>query len=87
MTAEKARTIVTNSTVDGVLSAVLALLIVIVIADATRVCIRHVRNPDASRLSEAPYVESKLKAPAGLWATAEEKREEARDAVGAPPGS
>ncbi|MDG4857517.1 carbon starvation CstA family protein [Streptomyces sp. T-3] len=87
MTADKARTIVTNSTVDGVLSAVLALLIVIVIADATRICIKHVRNPDTSRLSEAPYVESKLKAPAGLWATAEEKREEARDAVGAPPGS
>ncbi|MCX4560785.1 carbon starvation protein A [Streptomyces phaeochromogenes] len=78
-------TIVTNSTVDGVLAAVLALLIVIVIADATRVCIRHVRRPALSTLSESPYVESKIVAPAGLIPTKEEK-EEARDAVGAAPG-
>ncbi|MDQ0774597.1 carbon starvation protein [Streptomyces aurantiacus] len=78
-------TIVTNSTVDGVLTAVLALLIVIVIADATRVCIRHVRRPALSTLSEAPYVESRIVAPAGLIPTKEEK-EEARDAVGAAPG-
>ncbi|MEU4609227.1 carbon starvation CstA family protein [Streptomyces umbrinus] len=78
-------TIVTNSTVDGVLAAVLALLIVIVIADATRVCIRHVRRPALSTLSESPYVESKIIAPAGLIPTKEEK-EEARDAVGAAPG-
>lgn len=57
-------TVVTNSTVDGVITAALALLIVIVILDAARVCVRHVRNPQASRLSEAPYVESKLTAPA-----------------------
>ncbi|MGP4050125.1 carbon starvation CstA family protein [Streptomyces sp. 2A115] len=78
-------TIVTNSTVDGVLSAVLALLIVVVIVDAGRVCIRHVRRPALSTLSEAPYVESKIVAPAGLIPTKEEK-EEARDAVGAAPG-
>ncbi|WP_033320047.1 carbon starvation CstA family protein [Streptomyces yerevanensis] len=80
------RTVVTNSTVDGVLSAVLALLIVIVIVDATRVCIRHVRRPALSTLSEAPYVESKIVAPAGLIPTREEKEEE-RDAVGAASGS
>lgn len=78
-------TIVTNSTVDGVLTAALALLIVIVIADATRVCVRHVRRPALSTLSESPYVESKIVAPAGLIPTKEEK-EEARDAVGAAPG-
>ncbi|PSM38440.1 carbon starvation protein A [Streptomyces dioscori] len=77
-------TIVTNSTVDGVLTAVLALLIVVVIADATRVCIRHVRRPALSTLSEAPYVESQIVAPAGLIPTKEEK-EEVRDAVGAEP--
>nr|WP_217422828.1 carbon starvation CstA family protein [Streptomyces sp. 8P21H-1] len=77
-------TIVTNSTVDGVLTAVLALLIVIVIADATRVCVRHVRRPALSSLSEAPYVESRIVAPAGLIPTEEEKKE-ARDAVGAEP--
>ncbi|NUR04441.1 MAG: carbon starvation protein A, partial [Streptomyces sp.] len=38
-------TVVTNSTVDGVLSAVLAVLIVVVIADALRVCVRHIRRP------------------------------------------
>jgi carbon starvation protein len=76
-------TIVTNSTVDGVLSAVLALLIIVVIADATRVCVRHVRRPALSTLSEAKYVESKIVAPAGLFPTEEEKEEAARDAVGA----
>ncbi|MFE9647839.1 carbon starvation CstA family protein [Streptomyces sp. NPDC006365] len=82
------RTVVTNSTVDGVLSAVLALLIVIVIVDAARVCIRHVRRPALSTLSEAPYVESKIVAPAGLIPTRQEKEEEEeRDAVGAAPGS
>ncbi|AVH56596.1 MULTISPECIES: carbon starvation CstA family protein [Streptomyces] len=75
-------TIVTNSTVDGVLSAVLAVLIVVVIVDATRVCIRHLRRPALSTLSEAPYVESKIVAPAGLIPTREEKEEE-RDAVAA----
>ncbi|MFC7304921.1 carbon starvation CstA family protein [Streptomyces monticola] len=68
-------TIVTNSTVDGVLSAALALLIVIILVDAARVCVKHVRDPGASRLSEAPYVESKLTAPAGLIASKEEKAE------------
>ncbi|OKI10264.1 carbon starvation protein CstA [Streptomyces sp. CB02923] len=68
-------TVVTNSTVDGVLSAVLALLIVVVIADAARVCVRHVRNPAATRLSEAPYKESAIVAPAGLLASKEEKAE------------
>ncbi|GGZ89687.1 hypothetical protein GCM10010344_66610 [Streptomyces bluensis] len=45
-------TIVTNSTVDGVLSAALALLVVVVV-DAARVCVRHVRRPALSTLSEA----------------------------------
>ncbi|MEU6146338.1 carbon starvation CstA family protein [Streptomyces sp. NPDC047081] len=78
-------TVVTNSTVDGVLSAVLAVLIVVVIADALRVCVRHVRRPALSTLSEAPYVESRITAPAGLIPTREEK-EEAHHAVGAGSG-
>ncbi|MFE5818302.1 carbon starvation CstA family protein [Streptomyces sp. NPDC056479] len=73
-------TVVTNSTVDGVLTAALALLIVVVIVDATRVCVRHVRRPALSTLSETPYVESKIIAPAGLFPTKEEKEEE-RSAV------
>ncbi|WP_413758917.1 carbon starvation CstA family protein [Streptomyces sp. MMBL 11-3] len=83
-TMDDMHTIVTNSTVDGVLTAVLALLVVVVIADATRVCIRHVRRPALSSLSEAPYVESQIVAPAGLVPTRREK-EEVRDAVGAEP--
>lgn len=75
-------TVVTNSTVDGVLTAVLATLIVVVIADATRVCVRHIRRPALSTLSEAPYVESEIIAPAGLFPTKEEKEEE-RDALAA----
>lgn len=79
-------TVVTNSTVDGVLSAVLAMLIVVVVVDAARVCIRHIRRPALSSLSEAPYVESKIVAPAGLFPTPEEK-EESRRAVGTPTGA
>ncbi|MFF4501918.1 carbon starvation CstA family protein [Streptomyces sp. NPDC001401] len=80
-------TVVTNSTVDGVLSAVLAVLIVVVIADALRVCIRHVRRPALSSLSESPYVESRITAPAGLIPTRQEKEEERRAVVGtAAPG-
>jgi carbon starvation protein len=81
-------TVVTNSTVDGVLSAILAVLVVVVIADALRVCVRHVRRPALSTLSETPYVESKIVAPAGLVPTREEKEEEAaaRDAVGVQAG-
>ncbi|MFD7298442.1 carbon starvation CstA family protein [Streptomyces sp. NPDC059897] len=79
-------TVVTNSTVDGVLSAALALLIVVVVLDALRVCVKHVRNPQSSKLSEAPYVESTLVAPAGLVPTQQEKAE-ARDAgVGSATG-
>jgi carbon starvation protein len=79
-------TVVTNSTVDGVLSAILAVLVVVVIADALRVCVRHIRRPALSTLSETPYVESNIVAPAGLIPTREEKEEATRDAVGAPAG-
>ncbi|MFF3490648.1 carbon starvation CstA family protein [Streptomyces sp. NPDC002795] len=85
-TMDDMHTVVTNSTVDGVLSAALALLIVVVVLDALRVCVKHVRNPQSSKLSEAPYVESTLVAPAGLVPTQEEKAE-ARDAgVGSSTG-
>lgn len=85
-TMDDMHTVVTNSTVDGVLSAALALLIIVVVLDALRVCVKHVRNPQSSTLSEAPYVESTLVAPAGLVPTQEEKAE-ARDAgVGSSTG-
>ncbi|WP_308283939.1 carbon starvation CstA family protein [Streptomyces buecherae] len=83
---DEMHTVVTNSTVDGVLSALLAVLVIVVIADAARTCVRAIRDPEAARLHEAPYVESRIVAPAGLVATPEEKRElaEAAAAAGRP---
>jgi carbon starvation protein len=74
-TMEEMQTIVTNSTVDGILSALFAVLIVVVLADAARVCVKSIRAPEGIRLAEVPYVESKLVAPAGLIPTKEEKAE------------
>ncbi|WP_394813777.1 carbon starvation CstA family protein [Streptomyces litchfieldiae] len=78
------RTIVNNATVDAVLSAALAVLVLIVFADALRVCVKAARHPESVRLREAPYTKSRLIAPAGLVATKEEKAELA--AAGLGPG-
>ncbi|MEU8354250.1 carbon starvation protein A, partial [Streptomyces sp. NPDC048845] len=79
-------TVVTNCTVDGVLSALFAVLIILVLADATRVCVKAIRNPAETRLDEAPYVESRYVAPAELWPTAEEKAELAEAGLGSEGG-
>lgn len=68
-------TVVTNATVDGVLSVLFAVLILIVLADAARTCLKAVADPGSVRLSEVPWTESRIVAPAGLIATAEEKAE------------
>ncbi|WP_192883574.1 carbon starvation CstA family protein [Streptomyces xinghaiensis] len=68
-------TVVTNATVDGVLSVLFLLLVVVVLVDAGRVCVKAIRNPAQAKLEEVPYVESKLVAPAALWPTKEEKAE------------
>ncbi len=65
--------VVTNSTVDGVLAAFFALLVVIIVADATRVCVKALRNPSAVTSTEAPYVRSTLVAPSGLIPTRAER--------------
>lgn len=80
------RTVVTNSTVDGVLSALFALLIIVVLVDAGRVCYKAIRAPESVKLHETPYVESKLVAPASLFATKEEKAELAAAGVGPEGG-
>ncbi|MFD7031838.1 carbon starvation CstA family protein [Streptomyces sp. NPDC059917] len=72
---DQMHTVVTNATVDGVLSAVFAILIVIVLLDAVRTCVKAVRDPQGTALSEVPWTESKIIAPAGLIATADEKAE------------
>ena len=58
--ADDVRQIITNSTVDGVLSILFALLIIIVIADATRVWFRVIRGGQEPDLSETPWEESRL---------------------------
>ncbi|HLZ36227.1 MAG TPA: carbon starvation CstA family protein [Mycobacteriales bacterium] len=66
------RTIVTNSTVDGILAALFAVLIVIVILDALRVWLRVLRTgPEPT--TETPFVPSRLVAPAGLFPTRQER--------------
>jgi carbon starvation protein len=67
--------VVTNSTVQGVLSVVFAVLIIVVIADGARVCINAIARRRELPTTEAPYVESKIVAPAGLLPTAEERRQ------------
>ncbi|GLX35478.1 putative carbon starvation protein [Streptomyces roseochromogenus] len=74
-TMDEMHTVVTNATVDGVLSVLFAVLILIVLADAARTCIEAVADPGSVRLSEVPWTESKIVAPAGLLASAEEKAE------------
>ncbi len=52
--------IVTNSTVDGVLSILFAVMIIVVIADAARVWVGLIRGRKDATLSEAPWEESRL---------------------------
>ncbi|MEW2813017.1 carbon starvation CstA family protein [Streptomyces massasporeus] len=53
-------TVVTNSTVDGVLIALFLLLVAVVLANAAVVCARAVRSPGPLPTTEAPYVESRI---------------------------
>jgi carbon starvation protein len=53
-------TVVTNSTVDGVLIALFLLLVTVVIVNAGVACVRAVRAPGSSPTTEAPYVESRI---------------------------
>ena len=73
------RSVVTNSTVDGVLAALFAILVIIVILDASRVWVKAVRAREPLPSTEVPFEESHLWAPAGLIPTAEE-REQMADA-------
>jgi carbon starvation protein len=65
--------VITNSTVDGVLAALFAAMIIIVILDASRVWFKAIRAREPLPSTEAEYVESKLFAPSGLIPTAEER--------------
>ncbi|WP_405725595.1 carbon starvation protein A [Streptomyces sp. NBC_01537] len=63
-TLDDMHTVVTNSTVDGVLIALFLVLVATVIANAAVVCVRALRSPTPLPTSEAPYTESLLDVPA-----------------------
>jgi carbon starvation protein len=73
---EDMQSVVTNSTVDGVLAAFFAILVVIIIADAARVWIRALRSPTPLPTTEAPHTESLITAPSGLLGGNGEDRRE-----------
>ena len=66
---DQMRTVVTNSTVDGILAAFFALLVVIIILNAAVVCWRATRSNEPLPSTEAPYVKSRLLVPAGRVST------------------
>jgi carbon starvation protein len=65
--------VVTNSMVDGVLAALFAVLIVIVLVDAARVWTKAIRAGRPLPTTETPPEPSQLVAPAGLFPTASER--------------
>ncbi|MDX6554849.1 MAG: carbon starvation protein [Miltoncostaeaceae bacterium] len=65
--------VVLNSTVDGVLAVVFAVLIIVVVADAARIWVRALRSHAPLATAEAPHVRSRIVAPSGLWPNAAER--------------
>jgi carbon starvation protein len=65
--------VVTNSTVDGILAALFAAMIIVVIADSARIWIKALRAGGHLPTFEAPHVPSRIVAPAGLLPTAEDR--------------
>jgi carbon starvation protein len=63
---EDMQSVVTNSTVDGILAAFFAILVVIIVADAARMWIRALRSPTPMATTEVPHTESLITAPSGL---------------------
>ncbi|MEU8248311.1 carbon starvation CstA family protein [Nonomuraea sp. NPDC048916] len=73
-TPDAMRQIVFNSTIDGILAALFAVLIIIVLVDAMRVWAKAIRMREPLPSTEAPFEESRIVEPAGLIATREERR-------------
>ncbi|WP_433414527.1 carbon starvation CstA family protein [Microtetraspora malaysiensis] len=84
---DQMHTVVVNSTVDGVLAAMFALLVLLVIGNALVVCVRAVRAREPLPTAEAPYVESRIVAPSGLFSTAAERRAPAYAGAAEGPGA
>jgi carbon starvation protein len=75
--------------VDGILSILFAVLIVVVIADAARVWLQVLSGRRQPTLAEAPAEPSRLWAPSGLIPTAEDRARKAElepEPVGAGRG-
>jgi carbon starvation protein len=66
------QSVVTNSTVDGILAALFAVLIIVVILDASRIWVRAIRARGLPT-TEVPFSPSRIVAPSGLFVTAEER--------------
>ncbi|WP_272948707.1 carbon starvation CstA family protein [Micromonospora endolithica] len=79
---DQMQTVVTNSTVAGVLAAFFAVLIIVVVLDGARMCVRAIRDGRPLPTTEVPAVRSRLVAPSGLFPTAEERRELVGASVG-----
>ena len=84
-------TIITNSTTNGVLQAVFAVLVIIIVANAALIWVRAIRAGSLPT-TEVPHTESTIVAPSDFIATAEEKQavadwEAERDAGREPTGS
>ena len=65
--------IVTNSTVDGILAAFFAVLIIVVILDASRIWIKAIRAREPLPTTEVPPEPATIVAPAGLFWTDEDR--------------
>jgi carbon starvation protein len=76
--------VVTNSTVDGVLAALFAILIIVVILDAIRIWVHAIRAGGLPT-TETPPVESHLYAPSGLFPERSGRFDREREPVGAAP--
>jgi carbon starvation protein len=65
--------VVTNSTVDGILAALFAVMTIVVVLDASRIWLRVIVGRRTLPTTETAFVESRLMAPAGLFPTGEER--------------
>ncbi|WP_245743334.1 carbon starvation CstA family protein [Geodermatophilus poikilotrophus] len=72
--ADQMDRIIYNSTLNGVLQAVFALLVLVVVVNAVVVIARALRARGAVPTTEEPAVPSSIVEPSGLFATPEEKR-------------
>ncbi len=72
--ADQMGRIIYNSTLNGVLQAVFALLVLVVVVNAVVVIARALRARGPVPTTEEPAVPSSIVEPSGLFATAEEKR-------------